>query len=102
MGLKTKTFQGIATPLLFLGAGKLTTIPTTGNAPAQATFKHTGTLGYWYITLNRTTGPTTISYSIKLGPGESRTEEDPPYGDIYAMADASANDYLSWYVGYTQ
>jgi hypothetical protein len=102
MSLKNQTQQGLAAQGSYLSAALVTSIGSSDGAPAQATFKHTGTAGYWYVTLNRSSGPTTTSYSLKLGPGEFFTEDNPPYGAIWALADANVDQGLSWYVGWTQ
>lgn len=100
--LKNHTAQGEAAFGSYLSATSLTTIPTSAFPPAQATFRHLGTKGYWTVTLKRTSGPTSTDYSYKLGPNEAPTEIDPPIGNIYALADANVDGNLSWYVGWRQ
>lgn len=98
--LKTMTHQGLALIASFLSAAKLTEVDSNGLPSGQATFKHTGTSGYWYVTLKRSSGPTASDFSFKIGPGEAPTEMGPPIGEIWALADSDVDGDLSWYVGW--
>ena len=100
--LKNQTVKGRAAVGSYGTAAIVTTIPTAGVPAAQATFRSEATLGFWYVTLRRTSGPSATDYSYKLGPGDAVTEEDPPIGEIWALADGTANGVLAWYVNWSE
>jgi hypothetical protein len=100
--LKNTTNQIVAAAANFLSAALLFNIPLSGKPAGQITFKHTGTAGYWYIKTNRSAGPSSTDYSFKLAAGEAYTEKEPPFGDIYALADGSGNGSLSAYGSWRQ
>jgi hypothetical protein len=97
--LKNDTDQAEAASSSYTSAAILCTINNAWKPAAQATFRHTGTSGFWYIKFKRTTGPTTTVYSIKLGPGEFFTEDNPPIGEVWALASGGSIGALSWYIG---
>ncbi len=106
--LKTVTVQGLGVVASFSSAALLFTIAAGAKEAAQATFKHPGTAGVWYIQFQRDvigSGPTTSVYSRKLTAGEEFTEDNPPLGDVYALAgtgglapDADLSYYAGWAV----
>lgn len=97
--LKNETDQGEAAAASFTSAAQLTEIPSDWLPAAQATFRHAGSSGFWYVKFNRSTGPTTTVYSIKLAPGEFYTEDNPPKGEVWALSSGSGIGVLSWYIG---
>jgi len=100
--LKNTTDQGEAAFGDYGTADLLVEIPATWVPQAQATFRHQGTDGFWYVIFARDvvgSGPTTSLYSIKLGPGERYTEHNPPMGDVWLLADGDVDGALSWYIG---
>lgn len=102
LSLKNKTINGSAVAASFASAGFGFIIPANAGPAAQASFRHTGTAGFWYVMFNRTVGPTTTNYSKKIGPGEPWTEDNPPTGQVWFLADGSVNGNLDWYAGWHQ
>ncbi len=103
--LKNTTVQGTGVVASFSSAALLFTIAAGAKTPAQATFTHPGTSGVWHIQFQRNvigSGPTTTVYSMKLVAGETRTEKNPPIGDVYALADAGSlpNADVAYYAGW--
>lgn len=101
--LKDTTVQAEAAVGSYGSAALLFTVPTTAKAPGQATFKHTGSAGFWYVQFQRDvigSGPTTTVYSMKLSPGEEFTEDNMPLGTVYALAGGGAVGALSYYAGW--
>jgi hypothetical protein len=87
----------------FSSAALLFTIAAGAKSPAQATFKHTGTTGVWYIQFQRDvvgSGPSTTVYSRKLTAGEEFTKDDPPKGEVWALAGGTPDADLSYYAGW--
>lgn len=86
----------------------LFTVPSSATQPGQATFKHTGTAGFWYIQFQRNvigSGPTTAVYSRKLSAGEEFTEDNMPKGTVFALAGSGGDlpdGVLSYYAGWFQ
>lgn len=105
MGLKNHSTEAQAAVASFGSAALAFTIPSNAKTPAQASFQNTGTAGYWYVQFQRNvvgSGPTTTVYSKKLAPGEPWTEGEPPTGDVYLLADGSANGPCAYYASWTQ
>lgn len=103
--LKNTTQQGLADPDSYRTPAILGTISLSGVPAGQATFRYEKDptyVGYWLVTLHRTSGPTDTDYSYKLYPGEPVSEEEPPIGEVWAMASADCNGPLSWYLGWKQ
>lgn len=88
----------------------LETVPTTAAAWAPGYLRNEGTTGNWIISIGGNT-PTSISYSIKLGPGDSTIgtmgeafkEAVLPVGTIKAFHDApggggagTLSGYIAW------
>lgn len=101
--LKNTINQGLAAQGSFLTAAFLVNVPSFAKPQSQGTFRHTGTVGFWYVLFNKTSSaPSTSLYDIKLGPGEFFTEDQLPIGDIWILADANVDNNLFWYVGWFQ
>lgn len=98
--LENNSNEGEAVYGSFTSAAFLVTVSSSAKPQASITFKHLGTAGFWYIKFRRSTGPTTSVYTIKLGPGEFITRDNPPMGDVWLLADGSVNGNLSWALGY--
>lgn len=104
--MKTSTINGELPFAAYNSAGKrFLTIPSSACTPAQVTFRNWGTIGNWYIHVNgkslqRSSDGTVKDYSIKLGPTEEFTEENPPIGDVSAICDTTADGVLSFYAGW--
>lgn len=97
--LPTSTTQGTAAPASFTTAALGFTVPSNAKVEAHASFRNTGTAGFWYVIFNKAVAgaPTTSNYSKKLGPNDGWTLTDPPTGDVWFLADGSANGNLDWY-----
>ena len=96
--MKTTTAQAEAATGSYSSAALLVNIPNSAKAAAQITFKNLGTAGTWYISYGGVS-PTTTVYDQKLTPGEPFTEDEPPFGDVYALQ-VGANGKLSYYLSY--
>lgn len=104
MAIKPHTLQGEGAVASFASAALLVTIPSNAKVPAQATFKHMGTTGYWFVQFQRDTigsGPTSTVYSRKLSPGEEFTEDDPPTGEVWSLQTGTPDANISYYVSHS-
>lgn len=102
--LKNNTTDMLAAFASYLTAAIAFTIPpnTVALPAAQITFHHQGSNGFWYVKMNRASGPSTTSYSRKLSPGERFTEKEMPTGAVWLLADGSVDGDLHIYAGWKQ
>lgn len=98
--LSNNTLQGHAVPASYASAALGFTITANALPWAVASFRNTGTVGFWFIMFARTSGPTTTFYSKKLGPGEPWALDNPPIGQVWFLQDGTANGNLDWFGAY--